>query len=95
MLPTARAMKNAQRYLDRLRRAKEAALLAMSKGATLHRIHRTGRVEWELSHGERISAEVAHVVILEPNVIGVGDGLFGPELSQTFRWCDSEDSDHG
>jgi len=36
-----------------------------------------------------INSEVAHLVVEHSNVAGVGDCLFGSELSQTFRYIEN------
>jgi len=57
----------------------------MRAGATLHRFH--GRsISWALSTGKTVSTEIALLVTASGDVVGVGDALFGAELSQTWRF---------
>jgi hypothetical protein len=60
----------------------------MRRGAALHRCNRGHRVLWSLSNGLFVSAEAATEALKDPKIVGVGDALFGPELSQTFRYVD-------
>jgi hypothetical protein len=60
----------------------------MPRGAALHCLH-TGRGNrWVLSDGSDVSSQTARDVCSDPHVTGVGDSLFGVELSQTFRYVD-------
>ena len=94
-VPTTRSLRNTHRRLDRRNRAQEQReltaariLQAMRDGAALHRCNRTHRTVWALSSGEFVTFEAATDVLRDPHVVGVGDCLFGPELSQTFRWIE-------
>jgi hypothetical protein len=66
----------------------EKILAAMRGGACLHRCNRRQRVIWALSTGEFVTPEAAADVLCAPHVVGVGDSLLGPELSQTFRYAE-------
>jgi hypothetical protein len=85
-IPTPQTLRKINRRLDQQRRQAEAALTAMKdRGVTLQHV---GRDDWRLSNGQRVSVAVAHILTFDRHVVGVGDSLFGPELSQTFRWAD-------
>ena len=59
----------------------------MRAGAALHATHRAGKsTYWSLSTGVEVHEDVARLVIGRGNIAGVGDCLFGPELSQTWRF---------
>ena len=79
--------RSAQPSAGAARANSSANLQAMRDGAALHRCNRTHRTIWALSSGEFVTFEAATDVLRDPHVIGVGDCLFGPELSQTFRWA--------
>jgi RNA-splicing ligase RtcB len=90
---TSESLRKAHRRLDRrnarAQRAEMAAakvLQAMKQGAALHRCNREHRTIWALSTGEFVAPEVAEDVQRDARVVGVGDCMFGPELSQTFRY---------
>ncbi len=93
MFPTAKDLERSQRYLDRLLRDKERALARMrERGAALHHTHRPGRSLWALSDGTPVRDAVAAALTRDARVVGVGDALFGRELSQTFRYYDETDA---
>ena len=76
-----------QRRLDRERKQAEVVISAMRDGAALHR--QLGKQpRWFLSTGRAVADQIAQLVIFHHQVVGVGDSLFGPSLSQTFRWID-------
>jgi len=66
----------------------DRVLRKMTAGAALRRTNRRHRVLWSLSTGEFITSEVAASVLADRRVVGVGDSLFGSELSQTFRYVE-------
>jgi hypothetical protein len=72
--------------LNRVNRGVASVLAAMQRGAVLHRTHRPNSTRWALSNGMSVSDEVARAVIARNEVAGVGDSLFGRELSQTWRY---------
>jgi hypothetical protein len=86
---TVQSLARTSRRLDRLNGKVEGILAAMRDGAVLHGVHRPSSILWTLSTGEVISAEVARLVTESGNIVGVGDCLFGPELSQTFRYIEN------
>lgn len=99
MTPTAQSLRRQGRHLDKVIAAKAQALAAMrDRGATLHYAHGRGG-GWWLSNGETLPEEIALALTRDAHVVGVGDALFGRELSQTFRYCDEtdepEDDAHG
>jgi hypothetical protein len=63
----------------------------MHNGAALYRCNRPDRTIWVLSTGEFVLHETAIAVLRDSHVEGVGDCLFGAELSQTFRYISMED----
>jgi hypothetical protein len=82
------------RRADRKRDDVRRALGAMKKGAALHLFYERGRAAWRLSTGIFITPDIADAITHNPNVVGVGDSLFGDRsTSQTFRWTDLE-TDH-
>ena len=82
------------RRLNRLNGDVERVIAAMRRGATLHRTHRPNSTRWSLSTGMPVSDEVARAVITRGDVVGVGDSLFGCELSQTCRFIEKTGGDH-
>jgi len=96
-VPTPDSVRKTNRRLDRRNATKQRCeqtaskiLEAMRNGASLHRCNRTHRTIWLLSTGPFVTHEAATDVLRDPHVVGVGDALFGPELSQTFRYIEGE-----
>jgi len=90
---TIHTQRNTARRLDRQRQREErdraavaAALKALEAGAVLQRTNRAHTVRWTCG-GAALSPEAAVLVVNNPRVVGVGDGLF-PGFSQTYRWCE-------
>jgi hypothetical protein len=77
------------RRLDRLNNGVEFVLDQMRAGASLRCTHRSSSTQWTLSSGFEVSTSVANLVINRPDIVGVGDSLFGVEFSQTFRHVES------
>jgi hypothetical protein len=95
MIPTRESIARTNRRLERnnaaKRRRQERAdqiITALRNGAALHRCNRGHRIIWSLSTGEFVTHEAATDALKDPHVVRVGDGLFGPELSQTFRYVE-------
>jgi hypothetical protein len=84
---TVQSLSKIQQRLDRQRRQAMATTAAMRKGAVLY--HTMGE-SWRLSTGVKVSDEVARIVTFDHRVVGIGDSLFGVELSQTWRWNEAE-----
>jgi hypothetical protein len=84
---TVQSLHKIQQRLDRQRRQAKATTAAMRKGAVLYHTMGEG---WRLSTGVKVSDEVARIVTFDRRVAGVGDSLFGVELSQTWRWIEAE-----
>ena len=76
------------RRLDRINGGVNRVIAAMQRGVTLRRTNRPNSTRLTLSNGMAVSGEVAHAVISRSDVVGVGDSLFGRELSQTWRWVE-------
>jgi hypothetical protein len=68
----------------------QCVLAAMRGGATLHRTNLRISTIWQLSNGMPVTEETARAVIAHGHVVGVGDSLFGHELSQTWRYRENE-----
>ena len=79
------------RRLNRLNSNVEHVITTMQRGAALHRTS----VRWALSDGTPITHETARAVIARSDVVGAGDSLFDRELSQTWRYVETEGSNHG
>jgi len=63
------------------------------EGCRLASFYERGRAAWRLSTGIFITPEVAEAITHNPNVVGVGDRLFGDRAtSQTFLLTDQEDN---
>jgi hypothetical protein len=95
MIHTPKTLRRTARRLDRRNRAQQQRRLTaarilevMRDGASLHRCNHQHRTVWVLSNGEFVTVEAATEVMRNPHVVGVGDSLFGPELSQTFRYSE-------
>jgi hypothetical protein len=58
----------------------------MRAGASLRCTHCSGATYWTLSTGFEVSEHVADLITKRTDIVGVGDSLFGAELSQTFRY---------
>ena len=85
---TPSSLQKTHRRQDQRRATKERILELMRNGAALHRCNCACRVVWALSTGEFLTHEAACDTLRDPHVVGAGDCLFGPELSQTFRYID-------
>ena len=72
------------RRLDRLNNGVEFVLDQMRAGASLRCTHGATTC-WMLSTGFEVSKHVADLITKRTDIAGAGDGLFGAELSQTFR----------
>jgi hypothetical protein len=86
MIHTPASLRVKSRRLDRRLIGANRAAAAMRAGAALHLTYRAGSAQWALSTGEAVSNAVAGLLIVNPNIVGVGDALFAGELSQTWRW---------
>jgi hypothetical protein len=86
MIHTPESLRRSARRLDRRNATAARVLQAMRGGAILHRCNHRHRAIWVLSSGEFVTPEAAADVLRNPHVVGTGDCLFGPELSQTFRY---------
>jgi len=76
------------KHLDRVNSKVEYVVAVMRDGAVLHRVHQPNSILWVLS-GRPISNDVARIVTECSDIAGVADCLFGPELSQTFRYAET------
>jgi len=85
-IPTTQSCARHARRQNGLNRKVESVLAAMRAGATLYRVHRPSSVLWALSNGTAITTEVALLITQHAEVVGVGDSLLGPSLSQTWRF---------
>jgi hypothetical protein len=91
VIHTPRELDRKRRRLDRQRCSAEQVLNEMQRrGATLH-LSFSPREHWVLSTGTFVTSDIAHVVIANPNVAGVGDTLLGGGPSQTFRYVTQEE----
>jgi hypothetical protein len=77
-----RARARAGRYPARV-------LTKIQRGTALHQHFSSAGTTWTLSDGTKVAADIAKIVTTNVNVIGVGDCLFGSELSQTFRYIEN------
>ena len=68
---------------DLMKADAQRILVAMRAGARLHHSNEGGP-RWRLSDGTRVDAEVAALVIANPEVIADADTLIAGVLSQTF-----------
>jgi hypothetical protein len=59
------------------------------RGLALNVSHEKSGDLWWLSDGSRVGAEAAKLAVAHPDIINVGDGLGGGELSQTFRYVEA------
>jgi hypothetical protein len=92
-IPTPSSRRVTAGHLSRRNPRVGGVVADMAGGLTLHRgLDRFRRVQWTLSDGEVVDDEVARLVIKHSHVVGAGDSLFPEleELSQTFRYIDSE-----
>jgi hypothetical protein len=84
-IPTVQSLVRTSRRLNHLNRKVEHVVELMRAGASLRCTHRSSSTQWTLSSGFEVNASVANLVINRTDIVGVGDSLFGAELSQTFR----------
>lgn len=81
--------------LDRVNISIASALKAMRSGAALHLDHTPKGPPWQLSNGPRLTADVARVVVANPDVVAVDHALFRNTKAQTWRfaWIDESESE--
>jgi hypothetical protein len=84
---TTSSLQTKKRHLDRRLAEINHAGAALRAGATLHLTYDRSAPRWTLSTGVMISDAAARVVIVSPNIVGVGDALFDGVPSQTYRWA--------
>jgi hypothetical protein len=80
---------------DRLKAKAAAAIEIMRHGSALHCQHDCyGAVWWLSEGGQRISDEIAQLVITNPAIAGVGDALpLNIDIpSQTWRYVEEENT---
>jgi hypothetical protein len=89
---TVRELQRRHRRLNRRVQSATFVISCMRAGATLHLTFRNGgrksQPEWMLSDGQRISSEVARLVINDHRVVSVGDSLFQGMTGQTYRYVE-------
>jgi hypothetical protein len=99
---SAAELRRRHRRLDRklrrgadLRERVEIALNIMHEGHVLHfHFDRRWGPSWVLSPGNwPVPDEVARALIVEPDVVACGDGLFADGPSQTYRFTEGENHD--
>jgi hypothetical protein len=77
---------------DRLKAKAAAVIEAMRRGQALHfqNDRQRGAVWWLSADGQRITDEVAQLVMADPAVVSVGDALpLGADIpAQTFRFIE-------
>jgi hypothetical protein len=86
-----RKIENQRLQAGALHEKAQIVLSRMFEGQCLRRVfdRRRGSI-WELSpSGKTVPAEVAAVVIADPDVVSAGDGLFADGPAQTWRMVDS------
>jgi len=88
-IQTLATLRRARARADRHRNGAAQVLTRMQRGAALHQHFTKTRPIWSLSDGTAVAPDVAKIIITDINVVGVGDGLFGRELSQTFRYVEA------
>jgi hypothetical protein len=81
-----------QRKRERDLKTADAVLEVMRvEGAALYVTHLPNRSLWQLSDGTQVPEAVARIVVMLPNIIGVGDALIDDRRSsQTFRFFEAE-----
>jgi hypothetical protein len=76
------------RRLDRRNCTTRAVLEQMRNDGAALRFHfEHSGPEWVLTTGGVVPADVAALVIVHPNIVGVGNCLFPSGPSQTWRWA--------
>jgi hypothetical protein len=85
-ISTPASLRTTAQHLDRRNRGVTAALNAMRRGAALYKMFTPNGTVWTLSNGCRVSPTIAAVVIVNPNIVSVGDGLFNDGSAQTYRY---------
>jgi hypothetical protein len=86
MVPTPTSRRAAAQRLDLRNRGVTMVLNAMRHGAALYKMFTPSGTVWTLSNGCRVSTQVAAVVIVDPDIASVGDGLFDDGSTQTYRY---------
>jgi hypothetical protein len=57
----------------------------MRRGAALHLTYERGVRVWFLSSGSKVTDDIAQLVIMHADIVGVGDSLFRNTPNQTYR----------
>lgn len=89
-IQTAEELSRRHRRLDRQPGGVWRVWAAMKDGASLHCEFRNGRRIWWLSTGEFVPNDVAMFVAVKPEIVAVGDALFGGIPSQTYRYVNAD-----
>jgi hypothetical protein len=86
-VPTITSLRQQQRRVDRRRLSADRVIAAMrNDGFALHcSFERSGDMWW-LSNGTRVSPEVAKLLVINSNIVSVGDALFCNASGQTYRF---------
>jgi len=88
-IQTLTTIRRARARAGRYRNGAARALTKIQCGTALHQHFSSAGTTWTLSDGTKVAADIAKIVTTNVNVIGVGDCLFGSELSQTFRYIEN------
>jgi hypothetical protein len=81
-VPTVQSLR---RQAARHHHAADRVVAAMRRdGLALHLSYEPSGAVWRLSDGTCVSSEIAKTVILDPDVVSVGDALFQDMPVQTF-----------
>jgi hypothetical protein len=83
-IPTVQSLRRQAARIDRRRRAADRVVAAMRDGAALRCSHERSGVVWWLSNGRSVSPEIAKFVIVNADIMSVGDSLFRNVPAQTF-----------
>jgi hypothetical protein len=84
-IPTVQSLRRQAARIDRHHHAAARVVAAMRRdGLALHLSYEPSGAVWRLSDGTCVSSEIAKTVILDPDVVSVGDALFQDMPVQTF-----------
>jgi len=85
-IQTVSTLKRRRSRLDRYRRSADQVIAVMRKDElALHCSHEPKGDRWWLSDGSGVSSETAKLVILNADIVSVGDALFNNTPGQIFR----------
>jgi hypothetical protein len=91
-IPTVQSLRRQNARVDHHGHAADVVAAMHNDGLALHCSHERSGVVWSLSNGKSVSPKIANLVIINHDVVSVGDALFQDMPAQTFCFVEIENS---